>query len=166
MKNVFLIIAIFILNSTIVFSQNAENKIYNPDVNAIEDIEQAINQATNGNKNIMLIIGGNWCPWCVRLHKFIDDNSSLDSLLTANYVVVDVNYSKENKNLELLKELMFPQRFGFPVIVILNQKGEQIHTQNTVYLEKEKSYSVKKLSEFFKNWSPDAIDISNYKEYN
>jgi thioredoxin-related protein len=165
MKNVFLIYAIIILNSTIVFSQKDENKIYNPEANAKEDIELAIKQAINENKNIMLLIGGNWCPWCVRLHKFIDDNTSVDSLLTANYVVVDVNYSKENKNLKLLKELKFPQRFGFPVIVILNQKGEQIHTQNTVYLEEDKSYGVKKLSEFFKNWFPAALDISNYKDY-
>ena len=164
MKNVFLIFAIIILNSTNVFSQKAENKIYNPEANVQEDIELAIKQAINKNKNVMLIIGGNWCPWCVRLHKFIDDNTSVDSLLTANYVVVDVNYSKENKNLVLLRKLKFPQRFGFPVIVILNQKGEQIHTQNTAYLEKEKSYSVKKLSEFFKNWSPTALDISSYKD--
>ena len=165
MKNVFLIFAIIILNSTNVFSQKAENKIYNPEANVQEDIELAIKQAINKNKNVMLIIGGNWCPWCVRLHKFIDDNTSVDSLLTANYVVVDVNYSKENKNLVLLRKLKFPQRFGFPVIVILNQKGEQIHTQSTAYLEKEKSYSIKKLSEFFKNWSPTALDISSYKDY-
>ncbi len=165
MKNVFLIFAVLILNSANVFSQKAENIIYNPEANAKKDIEFAIQQAINENKNVMLIIGGNWCPWCIHLHKFIDDNTSVDSLLTANFVVVDVNHSKENKNLELLRKLKFPQRFGFPVIVILNQKGEQIHTQNTVYLEKDKSYSVKKLNEFFKNWSPAALEISNYKDY-
>lgn len=166
MKNVFLVFIVLALNSTIVFSQKPEGKIYKPEANAKKDIELATQQALNENKNIMLIIGGNWCPWCIGLHKFIDENSSVDSLLRANYVVVDVNYSKENKNLELLRKLKFPQRFGFPVIVILNQKGEQIHTQNTAYLEKEKTYSVKKLTEFFKNWSPAALEISNYKDYN
>jgi hypothetical protein len=73
-----------------------------------------------------------------------------------------LNYSKENKNLEALESLEYPQRFGFPVLVILDGKGRRIHTQNSAYLEKEKSYDEKKMIEFLKQWSPAALDPENY----
>ena len=86
----------------------------------------------------------------------------MDSLLNADYVFGLLNYSKENKNLDLLAELEYPQRFGFPVLVILNGEGKRIHTQNTAYLEKEKSYDEKKMIEFLKQWSPAALDPAKY----
>jgi len=79
-----------------------------------------------------------------------------------NYVRVMVNYSKENKNLDVLEKLGFPQRFGFPVLVILNDKGERIHTQNSAFLEEDGGYSIKKVAGFLKNWSPDALNPSHY----
>lgn len=82
--------------------------------------------------------------------------------MEANYVFQLLNYSKENKNLDILAELGYPQRFGFPVIVILDGNGMRIHTQNSAYLEKEKSYDEKVMIEFLKQWSPAAIDPENY----
>jgi len=83
--------------------------------------------------------------------------------MKANYVFGLLNYSKENKNLDILAELEYPQRFGFPVIVILDGEGKRIHTQNSAYLEKEKSYDEKKMVEFLHNWSPKAIDPASYR---
>ncbi len=83
--------------------------------------------------------------------------------MKADYVFLLVNYSKENKNLDVLAKLGYPQRFGFPVLVILDQNGNRLHTQNTAYLEKDKSYSEKKLVEFLEQWSPAALDPAKYK---
>jgi hypothetical protein len=74
-----------------------------------------------------------------------------------------LNYSKENKNLDLLAELEYPQRFGFPVLLVLNGEGRRIHTQNTGYLEKDKSYDEKKVVGFLRNWSPEALDPDSYR---
>ena len=63
-------------------------------------------------------------------NDFVTTDSSIDSLIKSNYVVYHMNYSKENKNKELLAKYGFPQRFGFPVFLILNEEGELIHTQN------------------------------------
>mgnify|MGYP007004043300 CR=1 FL=1 len=74
------------------------------------------------------------------------------------------NYSKENKNEDVLKSLQFPQRFGYPVFVILNSKGELIHTQNSAYLEKGEGYSKEIVMDFFHQWRKDALDEKNYKK--
>jgi hypothetical protein len=75
-----------------------------------------------------------------------------------------VNYSKENKNLPLLKELEFPQRFGFPCLVVINKDGKRIHTQDTSYLESGEGYDPKKVLGFLNSWSVKALDPSAYPE--
>ena len=99
----------------------------------------------------------------MRFHKYVHENAKIDSLLKADYVFVYMNYSRENKNLDILADFGFPQRFGFPVFVVLNGNGKLIHTQNSAYLEEDKSYSEKKVFEFLKQWSPAALDPGSYK---
>jgi len=72
--------------------------------------------------------------------------------------VVKVNYSKENKNVDVLEQLEKPQRFGFPVLVILDSDGRRIHTQDTGLLESGDGYDHKKVLNFLKNWTPNALN--------
>ena len=80
-----------------------------------------------------------------------------------NFIVYHVNYSRENMNEDVLASLGFPQRFGFPVFVILDSKGNRIHTQNSAYLEEGNGHSTSKILEFLKHWSPAAIDAKQYE---
>lgn len=59
-------------------------------------------------------------------------------MIQKNYVVYHLNYSKENFNSKLFEKLKYPQRFGFPVFMVLDGKGELMHTQNSAYSKKEK----------------------------
>lgn len=161
MKKLLGILSIILLTLT-VHAQPA--KIYNPDADAKADIQQAVKQATTEGKHVFLQIGGNWCPWCLKFHRFVDDNQEIKDYVNANYVVLKVNYSKENKNLDVLKSLDYPQRFGFPVFVILDGNGNRIHTQNSAYLEEDGGYSAKKVLTFYKQWSPEALDPANYNK--
>ena len=139
-------------------------KLYNPDADVASDITKSLVRAKAENKHLFIQIGGNRCPWCVKFHNFCKGNSSIDSLMNKSFVVLKVNYSKENKNLPALKKLGFPQRFGFPVFVILDQTGTRLHTQNSAYLEEGDSYSKKKVLEFLNNWTPDALNPDRYKD--
>ncbi|HPD96060.1 MAG: thioredoxin family protein [Bacteroidales bacterium] len=136
----------------------AQVNIYNPNANAKEDIQKAISDAKESNKNVLIQIGGNWCPWCVRLHKLFESNDTIKSIINDNYVWILVNYSKENKNLDIMKALSNPQRFGFPVLVILDYNGTRIHTQDTGLLESGKGYDNKKIIGFLKNWTVKVIN--------
>ena len=86
-------------------------------------------------------------------------------MINENFVWYHLNYSKENKNSEIYKKYDFPQRFGFPVFIILNEKGERIHTHNSEYLEDGiSSYDVKKVAAFFEAWSPSALDPKKFEK--
>ena len=164
MKKLFLLAAglIFTLLS---FSQDMTKfSLYKPEDDAKKEIEAAIKQAKASGKHVMLQIGGNWCVWCARFNDFVTNDKSLDSSLNANYVVYHLNYSKENKNLDILKKYSFPQRFGFPVFLVLNEKGELLHTQTSWYLEAGKGYDKEKVAAFFSDWSKKAFDPEQYKD--
>lgn len=128
-------------------------KIYNPEADAKKEVAAAVAKASAEGKHVFLQIGGNWCPWCVRFHKMVAEDAKMDSLIKANYEVVEVNYSKENNNHELLATLGYPQRFGFPVFVILDGTGKVLHTQDSGYLEQDKGYNQEKVERLFLNWS-------------
>ncbi|RFZ81751.1 thioredoxin family protein [Mucilaginibacter terrenus] len=138
--------------------------LYNPAADAKADIAAAVKRASATHKNVLLQIGGNWCVWCIRFNDLVTKNDTLNNYLTKNYEVVHVNYSPENKNEKLLAELGYPQRFGFPVFIVLDGKGNRLHTQNSSYLEEGKGHSKAKVLEFLESWSPSALDPKNYVE--
>ncbi len=138
-------------------------KIYDPEADAKAEVSAAVAKASAEGKHVFLQIGGNWCPWCIKFHTMITEDAKLDSLLKANYEVVKVNFSKENDNHEFLATLGYPQRFGFPVFVILNEKGTVLHTQDSWYLEQEKAYSREKVERLFKMWSAFTMNEAEIK---
>jgi thioredoxin-related protein len=162
MKKLFLLFAIV----GFVNFAKAQDKphLYNPAADAKADINAAVKRASVTHKNVLLQIGGNWCVWCIRFNDLVTKNDTLNNYLTKNYEVVHVNYSPENKNEKLLAELGYPQRFGFPVFIVLDGKGNRLHTQNSSYLEEGKGHSKAKVLEFLESWSPSALDPKNYVE--
>lgn len=136
--------------------------IYDPAANASADLERVTQQAAREGRHVLLQVGGNWCIWCKRLYKFMHDDTQLDSMIRQNYVVYHLNYSKENRNLPLLQKLGYPQRFGFPVLVILDAKGARLHTQDTGLLESADNYDKKKLQDMLRQWSPTALSPAHY----
>lgn len=158
------IVVFFLLTCSVyTFSQTGKNKIYNPQANASEDIEEAVAKAQAENKHVLIQVGGNWCPWCIKLHRYIHEHQQLDSIINADYVFIKVNYSKENKNPKVMQRLEFPQRFGFPVMVVLDGQGNRIHTQETASLEQNSSYGEEKVKRFLLSWNKEAINPANYK---
>lgn len=158
---VFLALTLSSLQAT---AQEEKPTIYNPQANAQQQINNAVKQAAKEKKHVLLQIGGNWCVWCIRFHNTVNGDSTLKKQMDDNFVVVHLNYSPENKNEKVLTSLGYPQRFGFPVFVVLDAKGNRLHTQNSAYLEEGKGHSKEKIAEFFKHWSPTALNPASYQE--
>jgi len=164
MKKTILIIAAFMFTAVAFAQDKNEAKLYDPTANAKEDIANAVKQAENEGKHVLLQLGGNWCSWCILFDKKVNSSETLKNAMESNYVVYHVNYSKENKNKEVFASLGYPQRFGFPVFVILDKKGNRLHTQNSAYLQEGKGHSAKKILAFFNHWSPKSIDPKQYNK--
>lgn len=162
MKNLFIIILLGLGLQTL--SAQEKFNLYNPEADAKADISNATSKAKSENKHVFIQIGGNWCGWCKLFNDLTTTDEELKTYITENYEVVHLNYSKENQNLDVLEQLEFPQRFGFPVFVILDGNGKRIHTQSSGYLEEGKGHSKKLVLEFLQSWSSKAVDAASYKK--
>jgi thioredoxin-related protein len=161
MKLFFVVMVSFL--SVTAMAQNEEKKLYNPNADAAADIEAAIKKAGAENKYVLLQAGGNWCSWCIEFARLAKADPAIDSVITASFIWYHLNWSKENENKNIFAKYGYPQRFGFPAFIILNSKGERIHTQNSEYLENgKKSYDQKKVQAFLEMWSPNALNPKMY----
>ena len=110
----------------------------------------------------MLQAGGNWCSWCLEFARISKANPQIDSVINSSFVWYELNYSKENTNHQVLAKYGFPR---FPVFIILDGKGQRIHTQNSGYLEDgKKSYDQKNVLYFLQQWIPKALSAKAYAQ--
>ena len=154
-----------ILFSVAVNAQTTLKKVYNEDINPIEQIDQAIVKAKAEGKHVVCQVGGNWCIWCLRFADFITKDTSISHFINENFVYIHVNYNPKKSEGEamaqqaatLMKRLNNCGRFGFPVFVVLDHEGNVIHIQDSSFLEEGEGYDKEKVMRFFKNWTPDAV---------
>lgn len=146
-------------------AQTALKKVYNEEINPLEQIDQAIGKAKTEGKFVVCQVGGNWCPWCLRFADFISNDSTIRKVLDENFEYIHVNYNpskseNEEKQLQakaLMEKLNNCGRFGFPVFVVIDDEGRLIHIQDSSYLEEGQGYNREKVLRFFRNWTPKAV---------
>ena len=98
----FLIFIIGFVSQPIIKAQETkENQSiikFDPARDPAKDLKGAIKEAKKSNKRILLDVGGEWCIWCHRVDSFFVANKDVNDFLHDNYIIVKINYSKENKN--------------------------------------------------------------------
>ena len=140
--------------------ETTPKKVYNEDINPLEQIDQALVQAQAEGKFVICQVGGNWCPWCLRFADFITNDSTINSVVEQNFVYIHANYHPRKAGEmggALMKRLNNAGRFGFPVLVVLDEQGQVIHIQDSALLEEGKGYNKEKVLRFFQNWTPKAV---------
>ena len=133
-------------------------EIYDPSANAMADIARAVTIAKKSNKHVFVKVGGNWCGWCKLYDKFSSTDEDISLIMVDEYVTVLANWSPENRNLEAMNYLGTPQRFGYPVFIILDGNGNVLHTQDTALLEEGRGYNKNHVLRFLKVWTYSAVN--------
>lgn len=124
---------------------------FDPARDAAKDVATAVAQAKAQGKRVLVDVGGEWCPWCHILDRFIAANADVKALRDQHYVWVKVNFSPQNKNEALLSQ--WPKVKGYPHIFVLDSDGKLLHSQNTGDLEAGKDYDKAKMVAFFREYA-------------
>jgi thioredoxin-related protein len=171
MKKYFLVLTM----TCLAFFVNAQEQVkpYNEKQDARSDIKKAIEQARREHKNVMMQFGGNWCPWCLRFHALVKGVPRLDSLMSSSYVYLLVNVAgsrdKDKRDMKLFAEYQYPNRFGFPVFVILDKEGKRLNTVDSDGFEypdpRIKGYDTLKVERFLRMWTVRALDPGTYQTH-
>ena len=78
---------------------------------------------------------------------------TLKKIVDDNYLYYHLNWSPKNKNEKVFTKYGDPgKKYGYPVFIILDKNGKQIHTQESSVLEENKGYSFEKVKTFFETW--------------
>lgn len=156
-----LTIALIAFAAVTAHAQSNMKKVYDETADPMEQIAKAVKDAGKEGKFVICQVGGNWCRWCLMFAEFITSDEDIKTLVDKNFEYIHVNYNprkpKDAAALKMLERLGNPERFGFPVLVVLDSKGNVIHTQDSSFLEEGNGYNKDKVMRFFSNWTPEAV---------
>jgi thioredoxin-related protein len=141
-------------------AQSNLKKVYDETADPMKQISKAVQDAGKDGRFVICQVGGNWCRWCLMFAEFITTDEEIKTLIDKNFEYIHVNYDprkpKDETALKMLERLGNPERFGFPVLVVLDSKGKVIHTQDSSFLEEGNGYDKAKVIRFFTNWTPSS----------
>jgi len=131
-----LVVAMF---SVAVAQAQTRHDKFDPGRDAAKDVAGAIALAKTQGKRVMVDIGGEWCPWCHIMDRFIDANADVTSLVDAHYALLS----------------RWPKVAGYPHLFVLDADGKLLRSQDTSALEAGKSYDKAKFVAFLQKWAGD-----------
>lgn len=149
------------LNTTAKTDQ-AAIKIYDEKADGKVLIEKALTSAKRENRRVLIQWGGNWCHWCVLLHKKFQSDPELAKTLRYEYDVVHI----DSKNTDLMKSYDANPKAGVPFLTVLDADGKVVTNSETdgfeAKVDGQNGHDAKKLLEFLvKNQAQprDAADV-------
>ena len=161
MKRILSIVFIALIAVVNANAQSNLKKVYDETADPMEQISKAVKDAGKDGRFVICQVGGNWCRWCLMFAEFITTDEEIKALIDKNFEYIHVNYNprkpKDETAVKMLERLGNPERFGFPVLVVLDSKGNVIHTQDSSFLEEGNGYNKDKVMRFFSNWTPEAV---------
>ena len=124
---------------------------FDPARDPAKDVAAAAAAAKAQGKRVLVDVGGGWCVWCHIMDDFIAANPDVRAAVDANYVLVKVNWSRENKNEAFLSA--YPRINGYPHLFVLDGDRKLVHSQETDVLEQGRGYDKTKFLAFLRKWA-------------
>ncbi|HKT11096.1 MAG TPA: thioredoxin family protein [Terriglobia bacterium] len=137
----------------VIRARAASQQIYDTQADARQDIAAAISRASKTGRNIVLVFGANWCPDCHALDAQMH-RPDLARLIARDFVVVNIDVGRFDKNLDVGEKYGVPIRKGIPAIAVLDPRGKLLYSQNQGQFENARAMSYQDFVEFFSKWEP------------
>ena len=132
--------------------------IYDREADGTVQIAAALTQARKEHKRVLVKLGANWCVWCHRLSATFHESPTVAKALADGYVLVliDVNHRNgKSRNDAMNEKYGNPTQFGLPVLLVLDEDGRLLTTQETGALEDGgKGHDPAKIVAFLQAWAP------------
>ena len=107
--------------------------VYDLQVDPDRALAAARAQAQSDGRHVLVVLGGNWCQWCLALDDLMRTNEEISGYLSRNFVVVKLDSARAKALDDAWGK---PTRLGVPVMVFLDAEGKPRHVQETVSLER------------------------------
>jgi thiol:disulfide interchange protein len=138
-----------------VCARAAESGIYPDPGVAGADLAAALRTAAGTHRRVLVDFGGNWCPDCVVLDRYLQDDVN-KPLLEAGYVVVHVNIGRLDRNLDIAARCGVPLGRGVPALAVLDSDGRVLYSQKGGEFEAMRRMRSDSVTECLRQWQPAA----------
>lgn len=139
--------------------KKARPDIYDKSADGAKQIADALVIAKRDHKRVLLQFGANWCGWCHKLHDLFKKDKETARELSYEYVVVLIDVDKvdgKQHNAAVIEKYGKPTKHGLPVLVILDEDGKPLITQETGSLEEGDHHDPAKVLAVLKKWKAPA----------
>ncbi len=134
--------------------QPLEDKlIYHADVDANQQIAEAVRSATAAHKRILLVFGGNWCFDCHVLDEAFR-SPEIAPTVDKSFIVVHIDIGQMDMNLDVAKKYDIPLDHGVPAIAVLDSGGKLLFSQKAGEFEAARSMAPEDILAFLNKWKP------------
>ncbi|HIO66681.1 MAG TPA: thioredoxin family protein [Planctomycetes bacterium] len=125
--------------------------VYDEAADASLDIANALARAKKDNKRVIVVYGGNWCGWCIKLDR-VFKKGAVGRTVRYEYEVVKVDIGHFDKNLEIVEKYGADlKKNGVPFLTVLSGDGKVIANQNTGDLEEGPAHDSEKVNAFLQS---------------
>jgi len=128
---------------------------YNEAADARKDIAQALSQAAQSGKNVIVVFGANWCGDCKVLDLAMKQGSSAP-LVAREFQVVKVDVGRFDRNVAVADSYGVPLKNGIPAVVILSPANKVLYVTRAGELADARSMGESGIYEFLRKVTPAA----------
>ncbi len=121
---------------------------YDPDADPAATYEQALQQAANDNKLVLLVFGSQWCPDCRSLNKKMGQ-APLDNTIASNFVVAHIDIGNWDRNMAFTGQFGKPVAKGIPSIAIVAPDGTVLYVSEAGEFASARSAQLATLDDWF-----------------
>ena len=138
MKFIFNVLVVTLTLAVFNFSALADEKtslplysqMYDDQRNAFDDANAALKLAKETNRNVLMVVGGNWCSFCMKMDEFWQTDTQVHKAIHSKFVILKINVSDENKNKKFMSTM--PPTNGYPHLYISTAAGKLLLSKDTL----------------------------------
>jgi len=102
------------------------------DVNYLRDYQEAVETAKEQNKMVMLVLVGDYCPWCRKFEKKTLKSEEVKELVDKNFIAVVIDKYKDKDKYP--KEYYAPL---IPAVYFINPSTQKPILDTVAYMKKK-----------------------------
>ena len=131
---------------------------YNDAADAKADLRQALAEASQSQRPVLVVFGANWCEDCRALDAALKTGRNAE-LMAQSFKVVKIDVGNFNRNLDIAGEYGNPIKKGIPAAVVLSPDNQVLYATRAGELADARRMSESGIYEFFKR----VVDTSKPK---
>ncbi len=125
-----------------------------PEIAAAQgDIREALATAKREHKRVLLDFGGDWCGDCQVLNVYFHQPEN-QSLLQKNFMLVDVNVGRFDRNIQLAAKYGVEVDHGVPALAVVQPDGKVLTAQTSGEFRDMRHMDSSSVHEFLEKWKP------------